>query len=162
MTLSSNISTNGMNVSFFCFAMGGPNNTYNWMKDTEIIGNESTIFVTDINASSGGSYTCSVSNDAGNDSASTNLYVSPYIVTPPEEQILTTNGSNVNISCDAAGFPTPTVNWVDMTSMEVSTTSVLEFSPVLFGDEGVYRCVASAEIEGLNFTSTNETTLVGK
>ena len=74
-----------------------------------IVANDSTLEVMDIDASSGGVYTCIVSNAAGSDSASTTLYVAPYIVTPLEEQTLTTNGSNVNISCDADGFPSPTV-----------------------------------------------------
>ena len=74
-----------------------------------IIGNDSMLEVMDIDASSGGDYMCTVSNAAGNDSASTTLYVAPYIAIPLEERILTTNGSNVNISCDADGFPSPTV-----------------------------------------------------
>ena len=126
------------------------------------IGNESTLVVMDIDASSGGDYTCTVSNAAGNDSASTTLYVAPYIVTPLEEQTLTTSGSSVNISCDADGFPIPTVRWVDMTNAEVVNTSLLKFNPVMFGDEGLYRCVASAEINGMSFTATDETILVGK
>ena len=81
-----------------------------------IIGNDSMLEVMDIDASSGGVYTCIVSNAAGSDSASTTLYVAPYIVTPLEEQTLTTNGSNVSISCDADGFPNPSVSWVDMTN----------------------------------------------
>ena len=162
VSVSSNLSRVGNNVSFSCFSMGGPNNTYVWLKDKDIIGNGTTLVVTNIDASSGGNYTCSVSNAAGNDSASTTLYVAPYIVIPLEEQTLTTNGSNVNISCDAAGFPSPTVIWVDMTEQRVSNTPLLQFSPVMFGDEGVYRCVATVDINGMPFTANNETTLVGK
>ena len=161
MSVSSNISARGSSVTFNCYALGGPDNTYVWMKNEMIIGNESTLVVTDIDASSGGTYTCLVSNAAGNDSASTTLYVAPYIVTPLEEQTLTANGSNVNLNCDAAGFPSPTVNWVDTMDVEVSTTSFLQFSPALFGDEGDYRCVASANISHMTFTATNTTTLIG-
>ena len=118
--------------------------------------------MTNIDASSGGSYTCLVSNAAGNDSVSTTLYVAPYIVTPLEEEILTTNGSSVNISCDAAGFPSPNVNWIYLTNMQPLDSSVLRFGPVMFGDEGVYRCEATAVVNGMVLTaSTNETTLVG-
>ena len=129
--------------------------------DGNIIGNDSILEVMDIDASSGGVYTCTVSNAAGSDSASTTLYVAPYIVTPLEEQTLTTNGSNVNISCDADGFPSPTVSWVDMTNAEVMNTSLLEFSPVMFGDEGLYRCVATAEINSMRVTTTDDTILFG-
>ena len=149
------------NVTYMCFALGGPNNTYTWMKNEQIIGNESTLEVRDINASSGGSYTCLVSNAAGNDSASTTLYVAPYIVTPLEEEILTANGSNVNISCDAAGFPSPTVNWVVLTDMILFDTFLLQFSPVMFGDEGVYRCEATADINGMTFTTIDVVTIFG-
>ena len=127
-----------------------------------IVGNDSMLKIMNVDASSGGSYMCTVSNAAGNDSASTTLYVTPYIVTPLEEQTLTTNGSNVNVSCDADGFPSPTVSWVDMTNAEVVNMSLLEFSPVVFGDEGLYRCVATAEIDGMNFTAINDTILIRK
>ena len=141
--------------------MGGPNNIFQWEMNGDIVGNNSMLEVMDINASSGGSYMCTVSNAAGNDSASTTLYVAPYIVTPLEEQALTTNGSNVNISCDADGFPSPIVSWVDINA-EVVNMSLLEFSPVVFGDEGLYRCVATAEINSIIFNTTDDIILVGK
>ena len=131
------------------------------MKDEQNIGNGSTLLVTNIDASSGGSYTCFVSNAAGSDSAYTTLYVAPYIVTPLEEQTLTANGSSVNINCDVAGFPSPIVDWFDMANFRVSLTFLLQFSPVMFGDEGVYRCVSTADINGMTFYATTETTIVG-
>ena len=159
-----NVASLNDNVSLMCNNSGGPSNAYEWMKDGMIIDGEvdNTLALNKVTASSGGSYTCTVSNAAGNDSASITLYVAPYIVTPLDEQSLTASGSNVNINCDAAGFPSPIVNWVDMTNMEVSNTSLLEFSPVMFGDEGLYRCVATTEIDGMNFTATDETILVGR
>ena len=161
VSVSSNISSVGSNVSFLCSTMGGPGNTYIWMKDEKIIGNEDTLDVTDIDASSGGSYACLVSNAAGNGSASTTLYVAPYIVTPLEEQTLTANGSNVNISCDADGFPSPTVIWSNLTDIQLFDSSLLQFSPVMFGDEGLYRCEATADINNMTFNVTDETTIVG-
>ena len=152
----------GNNSVLICTAFGGPSNTFLWKMNGSIIGNDSMLEVMDIDASSGGDYMCTVSNAAGNDSASITLYVAPYIVTPLEEQILTINGSNVNISCDADGFPSPTVSWVDVTSAEVVNASMLEFSPVMFGDEGLYRCVATAEISGVKVTSMDDTIIVGK
>ena len=156
------VTSRGNSIAFICSAMGGPNNTFQWEMNGNIIGNDSMLEVMDIDASSGGNYTCTVSNAAGSGSASTTLYVAPYIVTPLEEQTLITNGSNVNISCDADGFPSPAVSWVDMTNAEVVNTSLLEFYPIVFGDEGLYRCVVTAEINGMNFTAIDNTTLVGK
>ena len=143
--------------------MGGPNNTFQWEKNGTIIGNDSILDLVAIDASYGGNYTCVVSNVAGADSASTTLYVAPYIITPLEKQILgTVDGSSVNINCPAAGFPTPTVNWVDVLNTEVSSTPQLWFNPVAFGDEGLYQCIASADINGTNFAAIDETTLIRK
>ena len=154
----------GENITLTCLGRGGPNNSYAWKQNGKaLLGeNENELILMNINGSSGGVYRCTVSNAAGSGSASTTLYVAPYIVTPLEEQTLTTNGSNVNISCDADGFPNPPVSWVDMTNTEVVNMSLLEFSPVLFGDEGLYGCVATAEINGMNFNATDDTILVGK
>jgi dystroglycan 1 len=142
--------------------MGGPDNSFIWEKNGTIIGNDSTVNLMAVGASQGGDYTCTVSNAAGSDSASTTLYVAPYIVTSLEEQILAVNGSNVNVTCNAAGFPAPIVTWVNMLDDEVSNTSQLLFTSVIFGDEGVYSCVASIEICGTNFSTRNDTILVGK
>ena len=151
----------GDNTTLVCTAMGGPENTFQWDMNGRIVANESMVEVNDIDASSGGIYTCTVSNAAGNDSASTTLYVAPYIVTPLDEQTLTADGLNVMINCDAAGSPSPTVNWMDMTDSEVSNTSLLQFDPVMFEDEGIYRCVASTQINGTDFTTSDDTTLIG-
>ena len=151
-------------IILMCTNSGGPNNTYQWEKDGAVLEGETsdTLTLVNVNASFGGNYTCTVRNTAGNESASITLHVAPYIVTPLEEQILTTNGSYVSISCGADGFPSPTVSWVDMTNTEVENMLLLEFSPVIFGDEGLYHCVATAEIDGMNFTATDNTILVGK
>ena len=163
MVMASNmISSVNDTVYLMCVSEGGPNNAFQWTLEGMIIGNESTLSVSDIDASSGGNYTCTVSNAAGNDSDFVTLYVQPYIVTPLEEQTLTSSESELNISCDAAGFPAPTVNWVDMSDVVVSNDSQLVFNPVMFGDEGLYRCVATAEINGMTFNASDETILVGK
>ena len=141
--------------------MGGPDNSFNWKRNGTVIGNDSTISLVAVDASQGGDYTCTVSNAAGSDSASTTLYVAPYIVSSLEEQILTVNGSSVNITCIAAGFPAPVLTWVNMLDIEVSNSSQLQFTSVLFGDEGIYSCVVSIEINGTTFSARNETTLIG-
>ena len=156
------ISTQGGAITFVCTAMGGPNNSFTWSRNGNIIGNESVLNVVDIDASHGGSYTCTVSNAAGADSTLAMLYVEPYIDTRLERETHAVNGSNLSISCNAVGFPIPVVKWVDVQGIEVSNSAQLQFSPVLFGDEGLYRCVATAEIGETNFTAMSETTLVGK
>ena len=160
-----NIASLNDNVTLTCSNDGGPDNTYGWMKNGAVLDGETgdTLTLTAINASSGGDYTCNVSNAAGSDSGNVMLYVEPYIVTPLPRQILTSSASVVNINCEADGFPTPTVIWnrMDMI-MPQSNTSLLEVDPVMFGDEGIYQCVASFEIGGMVFNATDKTTLVGK
>ncbi len=143
-----------------CSTVGRFIDSYEWEKNERIVGNNQTLEVT-IDASSGGIYTCTVHNAAGTDSASTALYVEPFINMPLNIQILTTNGSIVNIDCDAAGFPTPNISWIDPLGFEVSSSSRLQFNPVVFGDEGLYTCVLTTEIVGMNFSAMDETTLIG-
>lgn len=155
------ISSLGDSVMFVCTAMGGPGTSFEWLLNGTFIGNNSVLNLEKIDALYGGNYTCTVSNAAGTDSASTMLYVVPYIVTPLSEQILITNGSSVNINCESAGFPYPTVTWVDTQGLQVSSTLQLQFNPIMFGDEGIYSCIASAVINRTNFTALNTTNLTG-
>ena len=155
------IFTRGENISLTCISMGGPGNVYQWEKDGEVVANDSALTLMDIDASSGGSYTCIVSNLAGNDSAGTTLYVAPYIITPLEEQILSVVGSLLSITCEADGFPSPNISLVrvniDMTTMEVSLPLTVSYTSA-----GVYRCVAMVEIRGMMFNATDETIVFGK
>ena len=149
------------NVTLDCSAMGGPNNTFQWTKNGVIVGNENALNLVAIDASYGGNYTCMVSNGAGTDSVSTILYVAPYFVTPLENQTLTAKGSNVTVFCNVAGFPTPIVNWVDSLGLEVSNTTLLQFNPIVFGQEGIYHCVAKSVINKSTINTTDETTIIG-
>ena len=153
----------GNSTAFICSAMGGPSNTFQWEINGNIIGNDSMLEVMDIDASSGGSYTCTVSNAAGSGSASTTLYVAPYIVTPLEEVILTFNGSSLNLTCEADGFPLPTVSWDRNTTDEVVSDDTLLIIPtVTFGQEGIYRCLANVTISGVDYEASDTMTVVGK
>lgn len=144
----------GENISFECTSMGGPNNIYTWvMGEKEVISNDSILTLMNIDASSGGDYTCTVSNLAGNDSATTTLYVAPYIVAHPDD-METSNSSEVNITCVAESFPSPSYMWLKSGIAEMVREGVvaadvpntLGFRPVIFGDEGTYTCVASITI----------------
>ena len=134
--------------------MGGPGNVFQWEKDGEVVTNDSILTLMDIDTSSGGSYTCTVSNLAGSDSATTTLYVAPYFVTHPEN-VEMSNRSEVNITCLAESFPEPEYIWMrdgdsNLVREGVVTADMpnsLGFRPVLFGDEGVYTCVASITID---------------
>jgi hypothetical protein len=134
--------------------MGGPGNVYQWEKDGNIVATDDVLTLMDIDASSGGIYTCTVSNLAGNESATTTLYVAPYFVIHPEN-VETMNSTEVNITCLAESFPEPEYMWMkDGDSglvregvITVVMPNSLGFRPVLFGDEGVYMCVAFITID---------------
>ena len=142
--------------------MGGPGNAFQWEINGAIVSTDNEVNLTAIDGSYGGNYTCIVNNAAGSDSASTTLYVAPYIITPLENRILTMNGSKVIIYCNASGFPTPSLSWVDTFGKEVSNKSLLQFSPIIFGNEGVYHCVAKSKIKQAPLNATDETTVTGR
>ena len=162
IVLSTMVASFNGTVYLSCDSDGGPNNTFEWIKDAVILGNDKVLVIANVDAFSGGDYICTVNNAAGGDNAFITLNVAPYIATPLDEQVLTTVGSSLSISCDAAGFPPPTVQWTDTNDVMVSNSSLQAFDPVMFGAEGLYRCVASAEIDGMNFNASDETTLIGR
>ena len=164
------VSLRGQNVTLSCSSLGGPNNIFQWQKDEEVVANDTILTLVDIDASSGGDYTCTVSNLAGNDSATTTLYVAPYFVTQPMN-VETSNGEGVNITCEAEAFPNPQYLWMKNGGSEMiregvvidDTPNSLRFRPVAFGDEGGYNCVASITINMAEHNeSSNSVVLTGK
>lgn len=55
-----------------CLASGGPNNTFSWFVDGQLIQNETATSLI-LYQVDGGEYTCTVSNAAGSDNASITL-----------------------------------------------------------------------------------------
>ena len=151
-------------MTFTCSAQGGPGNEFQWQRNGGDLENETlaNLTVANISASEGGSYTCVVSNAAGDDSATATLYVQPYIETQPED-VLTTNGSEVNFTCEAESFPDPEYQWIDAERTVVGNDSLLVFSPAVFGDEGSYTCRVTVEsVNGLIGSITSDAvTLTG-
>ena len=147
--------------TFTCETMGGPNNTFEWtftgsaLMDANITSTslQSTLTISNVTESEGGEYTCTVSNLAGNDSDSSTLYVSPYIVTNPNDTLTAINGTQgLELECGAEAFPSPTYTWTQLTGppaprtvVNDSDSGVLEFFPKLdFDDYGTYVCIASS------------------
>ena len=178
----------GDNTTLTCSSLGGPNNTYSWQLNGDIIAQGPSLELTGISSTSGGEYTCIVANIAGTDTDSTFLYVHPYIVMAPELNIYTMDGDYVSIECIADGFPAPNITWesLGLELGDLGTSNLgngmsgsgmagegrvelpefdngpLEFSLVTFGDEGYYRCVVSAQTLEDNAleTVTSQPTLV--
>ena len=158
--------------SFTCQAQGGPDNMFEWTFNGSALANanitstsmQSTLTISNISASDGGEYTCTVSNLAGNASNSSTLYVSPYIVINPVNNVTATNGSAVNdLECVAEAFPSPTYTWTKLSGpgfpmvvVNDSDYGVLRFYPVIdFTHYGMYVCTASSK--GLSVNSSVST-----
>ena len=155
----------GDNVTFTCSARGGPDNTFQWLRNgTELVDETSEIFfIPEISFIDGDEYTCMVSNAAGNESVGTFLFVSPEIVLNPMD-MNATNGSFIMIVCDAEAFPCPEFQWIHMggdigSNIMEADTNMLVFNPVLFGDEGDYFCTATSN--GISISSQSAT-ITGK
>lgn len=66
----------GGNATFNCSSMGGPGNSFTWMRqsDGSVVGNQSSLSLMDLDAFDGGQYQCFVENRAGNDTTNVTLY----------------------------------------------------------------------------------------
>ncbi len=155
----SSIAIRNYNVTFTCDAQGGPGNMFQWQRNGANLDEktQSTLQLNSVDASDGGEYTCVVSNAAGNDSAVLTLYIQPYIVTDPQPQILAANNQLVSFTCEAMAFPDPNYRWIKDEDLEFERSGQnLTFSPVMFGDEGTYRCVARISLSMENFTAVSQ------
>lgn len=152
----------GNNATFDCTAQGGPGNTYQWQQNGTNLDNETmqTLAITQITVNNGDEYTCIVTNVAGNDSASTSLFVYPEITQDPVNVLNATNGSVRILACEAVGFPEPLYRWVRVSgtfreNVVGVNSKMLMFNPVIFGDEGEYYCTATSN--NVTVTSQNAT-----
>ena len=136
-------------VTLMCMALGGPGNTFQWAFNGEEIENEtsSNLTLTNVTETDGGAYTCTVTNPAGSGSDTTHVFISPRITMNPASVNADNGTTEVSFTCNATGFPKPEIEWMKENSFLPSSasgqdTSTLTIGPVLFGDEGLYYCVA--------------------
>ena len=139
-----------------CASLGNLDNTWQWLVNDSVIPEQTTetLTLTDVDASTGGIYTCVVTNAAGNDSASTFLFIAPYFIIEPVDAE-TQNGSLVTLLCVAEAFPSPSYQWARTDGLLVrdeliTVRDTLTFNPVRFGDEGDYFCSATSRQEVAN------------
>jgi hypothetical protein len=146
----------GETATLECSSLGGPDNTYQWQANRMeaistlqgVILNQSILMLPNVTASTGGMYTCTVSNIAGNHSESTVVFVSPHFLNQPLDQ-QTSVSSTVHIVCDVEAFPDPEYLWQRVDGQAIRNGLAndernLSISVVQFGDEGEYYCNASA------------------
>lgn len=155
----------GENVTFLCASMGGPDNLYQWFKNSTALADENTNMLTlaDVTApADGDEYTCVVTNAAGSANDSISLNINPAITENPLS-VNVTSGENATLTCEAEAFPEPTYQWtysngmnITLSNVEGVETDTLQFLPAEFGSEGNYICRASAN----NVTVSSEAATV--
>ena len=133
------------------------------------------ISIDSVNYTHGGQYFCTANNSAGDITATTLLLVRP-VVEPRE--VLAKSGDNVTLMCLAQSSPEPSYVWEMLRDSSdndtipdvfgfvsgsgenmMATHPFLDFEPVRYGDEGVYRCVV--DINGTWMASSNGVLLAG-
>ena len=159
----------GGTFMFMCNVLGGPNNTFQWKLNYHLLPNEmmDTLLLTSVTVSDAGIYSCVVTNDAGEDATESELYVSPNIITSPQD-VEVDMGVSVTFTCVAEGAPVPDITWeyvgdgeegsdsgqvastgsslgvTDASGNETTLTSTLTIDPVQYDSHGLYRCVANS------------------
>ena len=123
--------------------------------------------LSDITASTnGGIYYCVVLNDAGYGIDSSILFVVPEFVVHPQNMELE-QMQTLTFTCEVEAFPFPSIQWEKMNKVtgmfeailsETSTT--FSIRSVIFSDFGMYRCVASNVINGVEYNATSSAALV--
>ena len=156
----STILTFGDNVTLTCSARGGPDNVFQWQKNgADLPGeNQTTLQLTLVSAADGGEYTCVVSNTTSSDNTTVTLYIRPYIIVNPQQQLLAEVGSSVTFTCQAEAFPSPSYRWekVDDPGFESSEQNLI-VGFISYSDAGcVYRCVAFITVNMTNYTAQSE------
>lgn len=155
----------GEDATLVCSGQGGPENMFEWRRNEELLVQSMMLEIANINASSGGEYTCVVSNEAGNDSASVSLNVVPYFIIQPESAMGSNGTSSVVLMCEAESSPAPEYQWGRVDGRELGSNVMgsdsvnLTLNPLLFGDEGEYYCNVTS---GASTVQSSAATLTSK
>ena len=117
-------------------------------------------------STNGGKYYCAVFNDAGYDIVSSTLFIVPEFVVHPQNVALQ-QLQILRLTCEVEAFPSPSIQWEKMNRVtEIfepilgEHSTVFMINSVSFSDFGMYRCVASNVINGVEYNSTSSEALV--
>ncbi|KAM6930619.1 hemicentin-1 [Xenentodon cancila] len=149
----------GSSVTLRCEAGGAPDPEVTWYKNglQLVAGNglkmdRHQLEIIGVQTTDGGTYTCKVSNVAGQVDRTFRLMVHvPAILDGPLREFLNyTVGSHVALLCEATGIPVPSITWLkDGTPIESSLQwqwsirgNRLELGPLSLSHAGTYTCVA--------------------
>ncbi|XP_050570610.1 hemicentin-2 [Cygnus atratus] len=150
-------------VTLRCRARGSPPLRVSWLKDglplrlsprVTLLSAGHVLRISRTQVSDAGLYTCVVSSQAGVADRSFVLQIlAPPVLESPEssEEQVVAKGSDVTLTCEASGSPTPAVTWLKLSktpalpSKQVADGPRLSLGAVGPADVGVYVCVASNE-----------------
>ena len=131
-----------------------------------IISKNQTLVLYNINGSFGGTYDCLIINNAGFGIDSSILFIIPEFVVHPQDKELK-QMQTLRLKCEVEGFPFPYIQWEKKNREtgiyeETPCVDVTEFfiSSVAFSDFGMYRCVATNVINGVEYNATSLAALV--
>ena len=122
---------------------------------------KSSLDLSSVSASHGGTYECRVSNDAGSEALSTDVFVRPYFVEQPAANVYTETGQNVTLDCNAESSPPPTFQWEkkddngNFVALSGETGRYLVYISVTTDVIGEYHCVVRTLELGSTITSDN-------
>ncbi|TWW61140.1 Hemicentin-1 [Takifugu flavidus] len=149
----------GSSVTLSCEAHGVPEPEVTWYKNGLQLAPRNgfemdryQLEIVGVQVADGGTYTCKVSNVAGQVDRTFRLtvHVPPVLEGSLWESLNYTLGSHVSLPCQASGFPVPSITWLkDGTPIESSLQwqwsirgSRLELGPLALAHGGLYTCVA--------------------
>ncbi|XP_065845343.1 contactin-5-like isoform X2 [Oscarella lobularis] len=134
----------GESIKLECnVARGDPAPVLNWQRNGQNVTSNSSLEIKNADTGKEGNYTCLAVNKAGKDIAS--VYIE--ILVPPTFTFLSSNltvveGSRVNLTCQAAGKPEPTITWINsLGNVFIRAHFILD--TVLRNESGDYTCVAA-------------------
>lgn len=157
-------SISGTSATFTCQALGGVNNTFEWMNvQTGAVVSMSEVLTIVASAQKGGTYQCRVSNLAGEETelatlngkkarrANVYIYciifsVNPLILADPEAINVTAHTDGFVLMCLVSGHPVPTVSWLHNGTALSETTNVIIATDALSDEDfGQARGTLSVE-----------------
>ncbi|KAM4548643.1 hemicentin-1 isoform 1-T1 [Odontesthes bonariensis] len=144
-----------------CHVDGNPTPKITWFKDSQllssqdphrILSNGRTLQVLSAQVSDTGRYVCVADNVAGSAEKHFNLnvHVPPTIIGVSPENVTVVVNNFVSLSCEASGFPPPSLSWLnDRGPIRANTNSLimpggrtLQILKAKVSDGGKYSCVA--------------------